>query len=354
MMDKMNLAANLEGITVDRWTILNKMSSNGSTGGAFSIGYEVADKLGNKAFLKALDYSEAFGKPNMAEILNGMTSAFLFEKELLLKCHEKHLRYVVKIIDSGHFVLPQEHHLYNRVIFNEFDYIVFEKANQSVRTIIDLSKIIDSAWALRSLHNIAVGIEEMHGIQVAHQDIKPSNVLLFNNNDLSKIGDVGRSSSLGTHAIHDNYNYAGDPKYSPFELLYGQINDDWKIRRYSCDMYMFGNLIYTYFNNISLTMAVLMKLPRENWYKEWTETYESILPQIELAFAESIEEFNHSVDANLRKELVLMINQLCNPRVMDRGDKKSPGVSQYSLRRYISKLDLLARRYEYKLKMVEI
>lgn len=29
------------------------------------------------------------------------------------------------------------------------------------------------------MHNIAVGIQEMHGVQIAHQDINPSNVLLL-------------------------------------------------------------------------------------------------------------------------------------------------------------------------------
>lgn len=351
-----NLADNLEGQTIGPWKVEKKFPHKPSSGGTFSVGYEVSNASGEKGFLKALDYSSAFRSASIVDTLNGMTNAYIFERDLLSRCCDKKLKYIVRIVDCGQFSLPQDQYPAGITFCPPVDYMVLEMADRSVRNLIDLSQLFDYAWALRSLHNVAVGIEEMHGIQIAHQDIKPSNVLLFDKKHLSKLGDVGRSSSMTVLAEHDKYNYAGDGTYSPFEQLYGEINPDWKIRRYSCDMFMFGNLIMTYFNNISITTAVISKLPISCSPKNWGDTYHAIRPQIENAFSECVEDFNHNIDEELRDELINMIKQLCCPDISKRGDLKNShlGSQQYSLRRYISRLDYWAKKYEYQLKKVTI
>lgn len=351
-----NLALNLKGLVVGKWTVIDQISHKPSSGGNFSVGYVVEDELGYKGFLKALDYSEAFGKPNQADILNHMTSAYIFERDLLGQCCNKRLKHVVKIIDYGQFSLPPEKLPAGFVYPLPVDYMVLEMAENSVRSMIDLSLAFDYAWALRSLHNVAVGIEEMHGIQIAHQDIKPSNILLFDKQHLSKLGDVGRSSSLTMPAEHDKYATAGDRSYSPFEQLYGEISTDWRVRRFSCDMFMFGNLIMTYFNNISITTSVLNKLPRDCWPGRWGDSYSTILPQLHNAFVESLAGFNKGIEPELRTELIAMIQKLCCPDVSLRGEIKNAhlGVQQYSLQRTISQLDFLAKKYEFQFKKVKI
>lgn len=352
-----NLAENLEGLTIGEWYLTEKLSRKSSTGGNFSVGYEATNTENDtKGFFKALDYSSVFCKPNFAENLNAMTSAYLFERNLLNKCKNKNLKYIIKILDSGEYSLPIEKYPQGVIHCPHVNYLVFEIADRSMRNIIDLSKSFDYSWALRSLHNIAVALEEMHSIQIAHQDVKPSNVLLFENQKKSKLGDVGRSSSLDTPAAHDKLMCAGDLTYSPFEQLYGYIDSDWKTRRYSCDMFMFGNLIMTYFNNVSITTAVLNKLPPLCLPQSWPDSYEAILPQIDNKFSECLEEFNHNIDKDLRDNLINMIKQLCNPNLMLRGDMKNKkiGAQQYSLTRFISKLDLLARKYEYQFNKVII
>lgn len=352
-----NLSENLLGKTIGNWYISKKLSHKSSTGGNFSVGYEATNIIDStKGFFKALDYSSIFEKPNFAENLNAMTSAYLFERELLNKCKDKNLKYVIRILDSGEYSLPIDERSNGFIHYPHINYLVFEIADRSMRNIIDLSKAFDYSWALRSLHNIAVAVEEMHGIQIAHQDIKPSNILLFDNKNKSKLGDVGRSSSMETPAWHDRLNYAGDSTYSPFEQLYGYIDPDWKTRRFSCDMFMFGNLIMTYFNNVSITSAVLNKLQPSCYPLNWPDTYQTILPQINNKFSECLNEFNHNIDTELRDELINMIKQLCHPDLSLRGDMKNKkrGAQQYSLTRFISKLDLLARKYEYQYKKVII
>lgn len=352
MSERLNLAQSLIGTAVNEWKVIEKVQNKGSTGGFFSVGYIVEREEGKRFFLKALDYSSAMNNPNPVVTLHNMTESFLFEKDLLTRCGDKRLKYVIKIIDSGSYVLPEDYPDREKYAIPNIDYMVFEKAEQSARALIDLSKEFDSAWALRSLHNTAVGINELHNIQVAHQDIKPSNVLLFNNKGISKIGDVGRSSVIDTSAEHDTFAIAGDANYSPFELHYGVDIPEWKIKRFSCDMYMFGNLVYTYFNNVSITTAVFNKLPLSSLPANWTDDYDSVLPQIEMAFSECLHDFNNAIDPPLRQELVSMVAELCCPRLESRGDSKELGVQRFSMQRYISKLDYLARKYEYRMQMV--
>ena len=174
--------------------------------------------------------------------------------------------------------------------------MVFECAETSARKYLDISRKIDFAWTLRSLHNVAVALNELHSVNIAHQDVKPSNVMLFENNRISKIGDVGRSSLLGEKAPHDHLVCAGDRTYSSLEQLYGWSDSDWEIRRYSCDMYMFGNLIYTYFNGASLNYSILNTLSPEYRPKSmggtYNGTYNDILPVLIYIFNVVLNRFN--------------------------------------------------------------
>lgn len=355
MAEVFNLAKNLGGYSIGKWKVIGKVSNKATTGGYFSVGYDVVDDFGNNGFLKALDFSSAFSSVSPIDSLKSMTEAYTYERDLLNKCSGKNLRYVVRIVDHGVFHLEPDQYPAGKIVpYPDVYYIVLEKAEESVRNLIDLSKAFDYAWALRSLHNVSVAIEEMHGIQIAHQDIKPSNVLLFDSKKLSKVTDFGRSSAMEKAAEHDVLDCAGDMTYSPFEQLYGAVDSDWKVRRYSCDMFMFGNLIMTYFNNVSITSAVLNQLPDNMMPGKWGDTYISILPQIEFAFAKCLESFNDGIDKDLRNELVEMIKQLCHPDISKRGDLKKShmGSQQYSLQRYTTKLDLLTRKWEYKYKKV--
>lgn len=350
MNNYFNGASELQGLNVNGWHILNSYKHKATTGGNFSYGYEVVNDEGQSGFLKALDYTDAFKRPDPALELNAMTNAYLFERRLLEECRNKRLKHVVRIIDSGKYTVPDSR-IPSGMVCLPIDYLILEKADESVRDLIDLSTSLDYAWMLRSLHNVAVGIEEMHSIQMAHQDIKPSNILVFGNNNTSKLGDVGRSVSMNISAPHDRSSFAGDRWYSPLELLYGKIPSDWRIYRFSCDMYMFGNLITTYFTNVSLTQQILSRLPYSAQPEVWGETYDDILPQIELLFSECLEDIKPFIPEEFRSEMISMIQQLCEPDILRRGDisRKHLGSPQYSLQKYISRLDYWAQKLEIKI-----
>lgn len=331
-----------------KWKVIEKMKKEpGETGGNFSIGYLVEDASGKVAFLKAIDLQKAFLSSNVMLVLGEMTDAYKFEVDLLGKCNGSNLRYVVKLLDANQYSEPS--------FAFPVPYMVFECAETSARKYLDISRRIDFAWSLRSLHNVAVALDELHTLHIAHQDVKPSNVMLFEGKKKSKMGDVGRSSILGGKAAHDELEYAGDGLYSPLEQLYGWVDPDWETRRYSCDMYMLGNLIYTYFNGVSINHSIFNKLSRDYWPKAYrgtfSGTYMDILPLLVHVFDKTLNEFNNNISAELRNELITLVSQMCHPDCLKcRGDLKQNGAQRYSMERSISKLDWLCSKYEYELK----
>lgn len=328
-------AKDLLGHSINGWDVVDKLVKTATdTGGFFSVGY-IVQRSGIKAFLKALDFSYALSQPDPAAVLQVMTSAFNAERGILEACNGKNMKYVVRILESG--------------TYNSINYMIFEMADYTAHRLIDVSMSFDYAWSLRSLHNIATGVHELHTMQVAHQDVKPSNVLMFNHNKISKIGDVGRASKMNAPIEHDSFDWAGDLGYSPFEQRYGYIVPDWTTRRFSCDMFMFGNLIYTYFNNISIVQSIFNKLPPS--IQNATNQYKDVLPQLQYAFNEVLEEFNTNIpDENLRKELVNLVRKLSNPDIDLRGEPNTKGPERFSLYKTISRLDFLSKNYEYKLR----
>ena len=69
------------------WKVEDRVSPEKTgTGGKFSVGYTVINDKGDRAFLKALDFSAALSAPDPARELQSMTEAFNFERDILSKC----------------------------------------------------------------------------------------------------------------------------------------------------------------------------------------------------------------------------------------------------------------------------
>src|SRR5437879_2672773 len=84
------------------WVVTEQIpKSPGSTGGTFSYGYVVTNSDGRKAFLKAIDFSEAFKTADPARLLQAMTAAFNFERDVLELCRQAGLNRVVVALDHG-------------------------------------------------------------------------------------------------------------------------------------------------------------------------------------------------------------------------------------------------------------
>lgn len=332
----------LEGKTLaDGWKVLKRIErSPDSTGGTFSVGYVVEDDSGRKAYLKALDYSAAFDSPDPARILSAMTSAYNFERDVLARCKGGRLSRIVTPLGDG------QTHVDNVPFIPKVSYLIFEIADGDARA--QLDRNIDLSWKLRSLHHVATGIRQLHETGIAHQDLKPSNVLVFGATE-SKICDLGRAAVSGRDSPHDDYHVAGDKSYAPPELLYRSVATDWRRRRLGCDVYLLGSLAMFFFTQASMTPAILSRLPPTLHWKPFTGTFEDVLPFVRNAFDKIIE----LVDTVIKKEagalapeLTSIIRQLCDPNPNLRGhpQERNSHTTQYSLERYVSRLDLLAKR----------
>lgn len=345
----MNSAAeSLEGIELENeWKVQGKISrSEKATGGYFSVCYEV-EKDGEVAFLKALDFVAFFKmgpQKNVVDIIQEMTETFQYERDILTLCRENPAHNIIRLLDSGEVKVSGH-------AIEQVPYLIFEMAECDVREKLNFSKELDNAWKLRSLHNIAKGLRQLHTMQVSHQDLKPSNVLIYDNS-VSKIGDLGRSVSRTILSPHSELSFPGDFKYAPPEVLYGYHIENWSKRVYSIDLYLLGSLITFYFTGTTMTAMLSTNLDGNFKWDKWSESFEKVRPFLIEAFNKSLDSIKENIENDkLSEEVVKLVNQLCYPDPNFRGnpvDVNSSGKS-YNLERFISRLDLLSKRVEYNL-----
>lgn len=329
----------------DGWQVIKRIEpSSDQTGGTFSCSYVVKNNSGEQAFLKALDYSRALKSEEPAKRLKELTDAFLFEIDILEKCKEKKMSKVVKSITHGKVQIDHSS-------VGVVEYIIFELADKDIRTHLNFSNQFDMAWALRALHNITIGIRQLHSAGIAHQDIKPSNVLVFNDK-LSKLTDIGRAAYQGETPPHEKYPVAGDPAYAPLELLYKKIPEDWIIRRMGCDVYLLGSMVVFLITGVSMNGLIDLELDEIHNWNNWSGKYDDVMPYVRQAFNEAIINFGkHINNEELREKLKIIVRQLCDPDPYLRGHPKSKTGYQNpcSVDRYIATFDILARKVEAKL-----
>ena len=337
----------LEGKELDGgWKVISRIIPlPHQTGGNFSEGYLVRKANGVTGFLKALDFSSALLSPDPARNLQALTEAYNYERNLLEMCRGKNLdRVCVSLADgtilaTGNSPIP-------------VPYIIFEQADTDIRRETDLSSKFDLAWSLRALHHVATGIWQLHQQQVAHQDLKPSNVLVFSRT--FKISDLGRSSQKGSPALSDGYKIAGDPSYAPPELLYGMSISDWTMRRMACDVYLLGSMAAFFFTKVGMTPLLLAHLANEHKPTRWGGSFDDVLPYIRDAFGKAV--VSISIPTEVDTSLRTAIRELCEPDPRLRGHPMSRAekANSYSIERYVSLFNLLAGKAEWSLKRITV
>lgn len=353
----MNAAEHMEGMALDGgWKVIEKITRNPkATGGHFSVGYRVQHPSGHNAYLKALDFSAAFEKENFTVHLEAMSHAYNFEVDVLKQCGEKRMSRVIKAIAYGEArvnVIPSPG---DRVC-----YIIFERADGDIRPEEGFFQAFDFAFGMRVLHNAAVGLMQLHQSGIAHQDVKPSNVLLFAEEG-AKIADLGCASVKGVRSPRDEFLIAGDYGYAPLDQWYkissGRSMED----RFINDLYLLGNLIFYLFLGVSATHTIMSKLT--GLEIQLGDNFSNDLPYINHAMALSLVNLRSSIqamtgtvsgrfDKDVAEELLNIASELCEPDPAKRGDfiASQKGIPRHSLIRYISRFDLLAKKAEFQLK----
>ena len=322
------------------WIVANRVQrTQQGTGGMFSVCYYVKHEDGREGFLKALDFTDALHSDDPARCLQDLTEAFNFERDVLAVCRGQSMDRIITAISDGKVVVSEA------PAGGVVQYLIFELADGDVRSHLSRNGSATLAWRLRCLHHIATGLKQLHGVGIAHQDVKPSNVLVFDAQK-SKVGDLGRSARKGFSPPHEQFDYAGDPAYAPPERLYGFADGEWNSRRQGCDCYLLGSMIVFFFCGVSITQILFDRMAPEHCWWEWNGSFEDVLPYVRQAFNEVVDEFSAQIASRvLRKEIVPLLRQLCDPDPRVRGDNlnRGRGGNPFNMERYVTRLDVLAR-----------
>lgn len=337
----------LEGCKLlDGWTVVKRLSrAREQSGGCFSCGY-LAEKGNARGYLKALDFfSQLPEATDPSRALEPLLQAFNFERDLLELCRGKKLSRVVTALTDGSVTVggfPGP---------STVQYIIFELADGDVRSVISATDDLDIAWALRSLHHMAAGLAQLHRTNIAHQDLKPSNVLVFEGHSSSKLGDLGRAALRGTEPPHYGLTPAGDSGYAPPETLYGHAPDSWEMRRLGCDFYHLGSMISSLFTTVAMTPLIMMGLPLQFHWHQWREDFDAVLPVLRPAFSEACEYVESEIPDAYRAEVGRALRELCEPDPRLRGHRarRIEHHARFDLQRYISLFNRLARSAEIRI-----
>jgi eukaryotic-like serine/threonine-protein kinase len=333
----------LKGMKLDNgWTVEELIAhSDDHTGGYSSVSY-IVRRDGEEGFLKAFDFSIAFGAKDSLRTLTAMLQSYLYELDLLTFCNNKKLRKVVLAIDNGEVQVPGYDPRAGTV-----NYIIFELADGDMRGQVSEKGRVDTVECLLAIKDVATGMFQIHRQMIAHQDCKPSNVLRFGNEH--RLGDFGCASQKGKPAVHDEKKVAGDRTYAPPELLYGQADSDFVVRRVGCDLFMLGSLAAFMLTGINVKSEIFARMDTLHHPNKWNSKYVDVLPYVLRSYAEVMADVQRNIDPVAGDEIGRIIAELCHPDPKRRGNSKRLGrQDQYSLERYISRLDVLHKQARFR------
>jgi len=342
-----NAAHGLEGFVLEGgWTvgpILRRTDQD--TGGQFSVSYLVAGSDGRKGFLKVIDYASALSNTsNFAAALQVLTSEYLAERDLVVMCNDRGLSRVVTAIGHGEFTVPA------KAWGGAVSYIIFELADGDVRSALSREADLDTVIRVDYLRHLVVGVRQLHSVHVAHQDIKPSNLLVFKSTEpgtrSSKIADLGRAHRPGFPTFHDNLDQPGDPNHAPLEQLYGYTYPDDDLRRFAADVYQIGSVATFMFTGRTMNAWLADELAPEHHWHEFGDSYVEAIPYLQDAMGRVLSTMRSRPESEVPAAMCDVIAYLCEPDALRRGHPSTHrGVGHsYSLERVISNIDLIAKR----------
>jgi serine/threonine protein kinase len=331
------------------WVVKDRFDRSGrGSGGSFSTSYLVEGRDGTKAFLKAMDYAKAFSSDDVPRALQILTATFNFERDLLAVCLEHNMSRIVRVLDEGQVDVEGSDFPVKTVNF-----LIFELAKGDVSCQVDTVTRLDTAVAVRTLHCVAIGLQQLHTRGITHQDVRPSNILQFQE-AIAKLADLGRAGSTSHNAPHDEVTIPGFIEYAPPECLYKMNRGRIEIHQWrrAGDLYLLGSMIYFMFEGQMLTPIMQSRLGTQQTATNWTDGFEAALPFYRNIFGEIVETFADGLPETLRTPLRQMIRELCEPDPRLRGHPKDRHLqgAQYSLERFISALNVLAARAEYQIR----
>jgi serine/threonine protein kinase len=251
---------------------------------------------------------------------------------------------VVRLIEAGALERGADF----KPMLSQVPFVIFELAEGDIRSSVDISKMVPNRWKFFVLHQTTLGLMQLHGAQIAHQDLKPSNVLLFKDKKL-KIGDLGRSTQRTMPAPHDGLQRPGHINYAPFEQRYNYLAPaEWSERRISADVFQLGALVTYVFTSIVLPSHMLGTINPHYQPNNWGGTYSDVMPFLQAHLVATVQDLSADLPFQFRTELIQIILDLCHTDPLQRGKLGSrtgkPDIGSLWLQRYVSRFDILEKK----------
>lgn len=302
----------LEGRTLQSgWKVLNRIEPRDNRQkGKFSVCYMV-EKGHERRFMKVIDINEHIHRlapgESSADAFKRVLVQFTYERDVCYLCKDKHLTNVTVVLYAGEENLDENSYV-------PMYYLIFEKADGDVIDAMQDSAKLDFAWRLRSLHSVAVGLQQLHTAGITHEDIKPSNILTFDKNKITKVGDLGCSTCDSIRSPFEDNPFPGDHNYAPPERAYHYHISDIRLSKRLTDCYLLASLITFYITGMSLNALMMQFIPESYKPDSYNGSFEGLKYYLDYAFSQSLERIKEDIPyKELEDQLIGIIRELGDP-----------------------------------------
>jgi eukaryotic-like serine/threonine-protein kinase len=301
-----------------------------------TLTFEARDGNGRKGLVKVLDLRLSDDAPDELKDLEVRLKTFNYQRELIERLAQERLPGLVRGLHHG--MLPFTGAPLGRVY-----YLIFEWSNDDLRSQVELHERFDAAYALRVLHQATFPLHGLHFRQIAHQSVRPANVVFLEGQ--VKLGEF--SCAIDASKPRPDGPPAVDWAAAPPEVLYKAPLESMN-SRFLIDLYQLGSLVVYLFSGTPLSTQLAQHLHPIHHWKRWTGSFQEALPYVQHAFGEVLAELEPQLPAPCRGALLTAVRDLCAPDPRDRGHphNRAGAGPQYSVERYISLFDRLATRLE--------
>ena len=102
---------------------------------------------------------------------------------------------------------------------------------------------------------------------------------------------------------------------------------------------------------VSMTHFLFSRTDEQHHFRRWSGTYQEVLPYLQHIFSQGLRELRDMIHGDFAEEIVRNVHYLCDPDPERRGHPKNRAQrgNPYSLERFVSRFDYLARVAEYPL-----
>ena len=356
----MGVADSLAGFTLKGhrhgavWEVVQKIErTENQYGGTFSVGYRARNsKTGEPAFLKATDMS-LLTDDRAGSMFQRMQAAIRmhgFERNIVELCNGNRMDRIVSHLDYGETVIVQASGEKEPLFWIAFEWAEWDGRSHRAQV-----SNYEMSWIAKAMHNLAIGVAQLHKANICHNDLKPSNILVFDNL-MQKIADLGRAVAVDVECPHDFENCLGDPRYAAPELIYSEQDErlSTQISRRANDLYLLGSMGHYFVTGTMMTPTIISKLGPEHrpfsYDGGWGDGFDKVLPYWRNAHGEAMQEMINKLPKDLQllnRDYALAfaesISQLTEPNPLMRGHPLENVQSQgYSVERFISLYDRLS------------